>query len=774
MNKRVIYLIAAVILVLALTINAGAVGYGVFTAVVALCACNFALNIVRAIPGAGERASDMGRVRTLKIIALFMGLFFLTGTLIFLWAYPIIGTRHHAAFNNAELFLRSMISSLDLFMLDVDSNVLDRLDKDPFIKGAIVVQAALSFSCTVILLVSFVYSRVKAYCLLHWKTKVSAGRNHLYVFFGLDENSKNLAKDIGRKDPAALILLADSTRTPDDENSNSWENIVSMFTHRQKTFESADEVKAVVELSSREIYDLDRESLGENTCDILRLVDLNKIKELIVSLKSYPKDGRLYLFILSDDEDNNIRSLINLAKDRTILSAAEHDKIECKIFCHARYNGPNRVVEDLAVRKGLEVEIVDSSHLAVELLKATAADQPVRTVRLSDEYPTTVTSQFRALIIGFGEVGRDVFRFLYEFGTFIRIADGKAVTARPRIKAIDSEMKNLDGVFMANTTGIEYGPEGCELLEIDCRSHRFYEELLDEKACRELNYIVLALGDDDLNIAMATNIFNLIRRHRADMSHLIIMVRCVKREKVDLLQKVADHYNKGCGEKDLNVIRLFGDPEKIYSYDTIIKDSLTEKGKKFMESYLEMRGEPKTWDTRRSELTGAAERKPGRIHYPNLDKLRKLRRQESQDLANALHISTKMWLLRKALGRDCDLRGFLSRYFGADGKTDMHGMYGGIHFPCLDSKENEIILYLAMLEHARWNAAHELLGYRRNVSDHKCDEREMRHNCLTEWDELDNESRLSSSADFQYDFKSYDYCVINTTIKLAINNLKPD
>jgi hypothetical protein len=63
---------------------------------------------------------------------------------------------------------------------------------------------------------------------------------------------------------------------------------------------------------------------------------------------------------------------------------------------------------------------------------------------------------------------------------------------------------------------------------------------------------------------------------------------------------------------------------------------------------------------------------------------------------------------------------------------------------------------LARTEHLRWNASHEALGYiplreyiRLNGDDfgndpyetrHTCDERRKCHNCLVEWEELDQES----------------------------------
>lgn len=768
-NRRTIVNIAVCLIVLTFIFNGGTAGYWLFIVIFAYFAVRLVISIIKSYLRHIHNKDASRREYVVKMTARLMGLFFVTGTLLYAFTFPAIEKHHDVTYNNAELIMRSLICSLDMFMLDVDSNILDRLDNEPLLKGALVVQAGISFLCTITLLVSLIFSRAKAYYTLHRKTKITAEKCHLYVFFGVNENSKLLARDIHANDAGSIIIFVDDANINDDEN-DSWDNIVNLFTHKQKTFDFADESSALVAIASKQLCDIDEDRLQATDCDVLSIIELDRVKAIIRSLQQYPGESQLHIFFLSDNEDNNIRSLINLAKDKTILSVADDKGVPEKIYCHARYNGPNRVVEDLAVRKGLDVEIVDSSHLAVELLKSKAADQPVRVASLSEEYPTTVTRPIEALIVGFGEVGRDAFRFIYEFGTFIQVCDGEAKTAKPRITAIDSKMDTLDGAFEANTPAISYGGE-IALKQIDCHSVRFYDSVLTKELCQTINYIVLALGDDDQNIALATNIFNRIRRYRESMSGLIIMVRCVKDEKREMMEKIADHYNKGCGDGDIHVIRLFGNPKEIYSYDTIIRDSLTRKGIAFMENYQNIRCENDTWAKRRERLTGISVRNAGEIIYPNIDNLRKLRRQESQDLANALHTATKMWLLQQAFGAAYDWNDFINRIFDISGSPTISGEMAAITYPHLTTAENRVMLYLAMLEHARWNAAHELLGYNRNDTTAKCDEKTLLHNCLKDWDELDGESHKASSPDWKCDYKSYDFSVVNTSVALTRDEL---
>lgn len=268
-------------------------------------------------------------------------------------------------------------------------------------------------------------------------------------------------------------------------------------------------------------------------------------------------------------------------------------------------------------------------------------------------------------------------------------------------------------------------------------------------------------------MTLAVNIFNRIRRYREEMTHLVIMVRSLRDDRYEMMQKIADHYNKGCGNKDLCVIRLFGNPKDIYSYKTIIRDRLTKKGMKFMENYLQLRREKGSWKKRREKLSGITGRMMANSELPNINDLRKLKRQESQDIANALHADTKIWLLLQAFGENYDLPSFLTRFFDNDGSPSMVGSKANIHYPHLSDRENEILLNLAMLEHARWNSAHEILGYVGNPKSDGCNECAMTHNCLTEWELLDDASDKASTSDWKCDYKIYDFGVVNTTITLS-------
>lgn len=720
------------------------------------------------------------RERFLVFLASLMFLFLITGTAMFMTAFvyesklPTLDGEVPFVFLNAEYLLRSLACSFQLFTGNIDSNVLDGIKDHQYLKGLISLQATLSFCCTVAVLLSLAYARVSAYYKLHRKTKIDANHNHLYVFFGMNDPSRLLAMSIREHEGDRAVIVFVENRVQNDDDQSGWGNIVSMFTHRRQTFLEVDELGARVTFTELRLCDICRDKI-EST-DILGEINLVKLRDLIQKLSIGVNDARMHVFFLSGNEDENIRALAILALDNTIQQT--RNNIKQRYYCHARRNGLNRIIEDISFKQGLNVRTVDSSYLAVELLKSDDKNHPVRFVDIDDHNPTTVKSKFQSLIIGFDEVGQDALKFLYEFGAFI---DSGASSNDERRSpffcvAIDKRMKELEGSFvnfrpavMSQKNNDNNQSPLVELKACDCLSCDFYENVLTSDFCSVLNYIIIAIGDDELGMTLAIRILNHIRRVRPDLHNLRIYVRSYRSDKETYMQNIATYYNEGYNKcvkdesfKNDAVIQLFGQSKEIYTYDMVVNDKLTQKGRKYQESYARLRGESTLWDTRRKK-----EQEKGTI-----DSMRSLRRKELQDLGNALHADTKVYLLKKAMGEDYDWEDFLSRYFDDNNMPQCEGSYDKIKYPLLSKKENDVILNLARLEHMRWNASHEMLGYTKaHMGLHCCDERTREHNCLRPWQELDDESRATLCSDWPCDYKMFDFCVVDNSILLNKDNL---
>ena len=114
-------------------------------------------------------------------------------------------------------------------------------------------------------------------------------------------------------------------------------------------------------------------------------------------------------------------------------------------------------------------------------------------------------------------------------------------------------------------------------------------------------------------------------------------------------------------------------------------------------------------------------------------------------------------LLEKTVGKEN------ARDFALRALERRSGKKSSITYPNLSASENVLMLNLAMCEHLRWNAAHEMLGYVDNKDEHRCNELRKKHNCLKPWQDLDDES---NNAGYIVDFKLFDFGVVETSFKL--------
>ena len=731
----------------------------------------------------GNQSKIALREKYLTFLVSLMFLFLMTGTAMFMQAFIIESQLKPSAdeapslFLNAEYLLRSLACSFQLFTGNIDSNVVDGIRDHQYLKGLISLQSFLSFCCTIAVLLSLAYARVMAYFRLHRRTKIDSSHNHLYVFFGMNDPSRLLAKSIKEHEGNRAVIVFVENRLRNDDEQSGWDSVIGMFTHRRQTFMDADELDARVTFTELRLCDIGRDKI-DNT-DILGEINLIKLRELIQNLGKGINDPQLHVFFLSENEDENIRSLAILALDNTLKNLRA--SIQQRFYCHARRNGLNRIVEDIAFKYGVDVLTVDSSYLAVGLLKADEANHPVCFVDIDKQNPTTVKSKFSSLIIGFDEVGRDALKFLYEFGAFIDSSASPDDERRSpfRCVVIDKRMDELKGSFVSFTPAVmaqrnrdkSYSPL-VELKTCDCLTTDFYDNILTPDFCRELNYIVIAIGDDELGMTMAIRMLNYIRLRRPDLHQLRIYVRSYRSDKEMYMQQIANYYNEGYNKglknesfKNDAVIKLFGQSKDIYTYDMIVNEKLTQKGRKYQESYARLRGESTLWDERRKK-----EQKKGA-----LDNMRSLRRKEMQDLGNALHADTKIYLLKQALGAGYDWNDFFRRYFDDNNIPQCEGSYDKINYPLLTKEENIAILNLARLEHMRWNASHEMLGYvKAHGGLHSCDERTREHNCLRPWHDLDDESRATLNSDWPCDYKLFDFSVVDNSILLNKEKLLSD
>lgn len=711
------------------------------------------------------------RQRNLILLAKTMAWIWACGWVIYFVAIGIANQPHVGA----EVLLRSAIASLNLFLMNIDSNILDAIQGHDVLKGMIACTGFAAILCTAILIMSLVLSRLMAY--LHIRhIRIDNKQNHLYVFFGLNDASKLLADDIYKKDESSIIVFIENSLTgeeeQDEDKTDGWKNIVCMLTHRRKTFIDAHEdERHALAIASCSVCSLELdEKSSQSTVNVWDCVGLNSVKKMLQSL-SKVEDAQLHLFFLSEDRDSNVRATSKIVKDATINEV----KYPTTIYCHARRDGVNRIIEDMGLEKKIEVRLLDSSYLAVEHLKRDVENHPVSFVDIAtmgEENPGTVTSPFTSLVVGFGETGQEAVQFLYEFGAFVDSKSSATFSFRSPFSChvVDDCIGNLEGQFISSKPNVSCKKSKDNITayinfyKCDYRSMEFYEKILAPIA-KKLNYVVVAIGDDELNMTVAVEILRYVRLHRANLDKFCIYVRAYEKGSFKHLKDIAEYYNDRLDVKTRadRKIRLFGQNQEIYTYELVVKDQYEENGREYYEAYRSLQIDPNNdegdWEKRRNDTLLSNK-------GTKWERMSKLRRKESQDRSNALHADTKLKVLEKTLGSEEGIKELTSSILSvtSDGhyRSERIGQQQSIRYTQLTHEENKLMLNMAMLEHLRWNAAHEMMGYKPNESEHNCNELTRQHNCLKPWEELDNES---DNAGYPVDFKLFDFGVVETTLK---------
>jgi len=516
----------------------------------------------------------------------------------------------------------------------------------------------------------------------------SEGENH--IFLGICNASKILARNIRREDKDCKIIFID---IPDDDDKlkglSIWD-IISKFFSRDN---SHDDIEADVILRAGE-----------------------KMKGLMPWLNNCKNS----LYILSDDQEANLNFLEQLWQSEEPEGKM---KVRCHIYCHANKEGlvsRYDTVTDIHDR----ITFIDSSFLSIQSLKShhDLTMYPVNYVNIGKD-PISgrklgwVENGFNCAIIGFGETGQEALKFLYEFGTFV----GKDKEKVPfRCNIFDKDAISSSAEFRRKITL----PDDKEISFESCATDTagFWDHM--EKIISTVNYIVVCLGNDTVNLKTAIDIAEFAFRKGRDLGNNFVIA--VRQQIYSTLDK--DTLSK-TNRTFRDCIRPFGMEEDIWNLRVIRNDDMNEMARHFYTSYLALTSDESgiaAWEKRDKKL------------LDDEYKIRnKARRQIAQDYSNCLHALTKRQL--------CDHMTYeASDMILKENEGSMH-----VNPDCPDS-ETEILEYLAIGEHLRWNASHTMLGY--SYGPQTCDLKGT-HSCLVPYNELDETT------------KHYDWLVVRNSLK---------
>ena len=669
-------------------------------------------------------------------------------------------------------------------------------------------------------LVSLAWTRINSYWSILDRTRKPG---ELYVFFGINDSSKILAHSIVEK--LGDKLKNDSTLVMVENRNNPVEGIgngmtisslMGMFNFRKDAYAETREI------SNNALLVISDSSIGSRECSkqvndliekIEKLKEVEKIEDSekyvpfnSLGLKNLSKmiqhSEKCHLFFLDDDPRANIDATDNLRK---MINIAYPGKVNATIYCLARNNAISSLLETplhslVPGEKNkvdrIKVKILDLSVMAVQSLFMDYGNHPINFVE-QDTATATVKSPFESLIIGFGRGGRDIVQYLYEFGAFLDFksiaGEGEdedkkreAVRSRFQCTILDKDTNMIKPRFMAKIPAVmeARNPDKNDPLlcfeQASLNSDRFVK-LIDEKLKnRDMNFIVISMGNDKTNMSAMTYVINQAMKVReGDLGKLRIFVRNYSPDYESTMMDQAKHFNQLLGDKQSNFINIFGNRSALLTYKMVVNDQVIQAAKAFHRAYITLQGASNDdWDIRHDLGRG--------IHIPEngmepvytritWKMQNKVMRQETQDIHNGIHVGTKMRLIGINYNDDtpleekqaefvCRLRDSIT--FDGNRYSFTVSEIDGINIPLLYRN-------LARNEHIRWNASHEMLGYTgvNPGTTTSCNETAKIHPCLVNWNKLDKVSDYNNeqNPDYQVDYKTYDYIVVKSTFELVLN-----
>lgn len=611
--------------------------------------------------------------------------------------YMVGFNEHGSAASNVALLLRSSLSSMEMFVSHSDLiEVNEKFHGNPTYMALF----ALTHFCAVAISAIFIL-RLFGFRLVSWVKVMKAYicswlplNCNYYVMFGVNSNTLMLANSIHkkRKEEKQRIIFINM---PEKGHSHAATRFsFSHFFHSDsngidKYLEDIEMMGALLFNSSRSF---DNPILKHSIDDVFKVfqaldfswivrMPLQNLLRNSATRKNKKFNGsKVEFFFLSDEEKDNLIAV-------TVLQKIQKKQIDYKNFsfncyCHARKSQNNAAMLNEGAL-AFKVHIIDTSNLAVLDLKRDNRYHPVNFVE-KDTNTGTVKSAFTGMVIGFGETGRDAFRFLYEFSSFTK--DNQGNPSAKKIHIIDKDLDELKAEFLTEAPALRNKSEIDWWNGQSTHSAAFWDKL--KTIIQDLNYIVISIKDDEEAVGIATSIFEYAYRYRDNFNRFKIFVRLRNSMREDFLRNHKEFFE---------TIIPFGSVMDAFSYDTINKDVLEKAAKRFKYRYDILYGAKfdaiengneeeyanEAWLKRRKvylEETDAVMRKESEI---------KIWYQEEQDRSNVWHIYTKIALVNE----DVTPASLL-----------------------LDSNK-QLLQNLSDCEHLRWNAKMELLGFEPATSE---------------------------------------------------------
>lgn len=485
---------------------------------------------------------------------------------------------------------------------------------------------------------------------------------------------KNLSKMIKNANKGINELIQEVEKKTDNGEELDDKTKTKLFKHLSNYLDSRDlstlikkvknieDVKLIKKAEKRimkgkELKNKMKKKLLECLCEYL---GFNEFIKEVQNAKNY--NHKCHFFFLDEDARANIDAADNL---REMLEIVHPNHPETIIYCLARDNAFSSLLErEDNIDNGdnahnIKIKLLDLSVMAAQSLFMDPDNHPINFVDRDTE-TATVKSRFDALILGFGRSGRDIVRYLYEFGAFLdydKINDGKVVRSPFQCTIMDKNIDLIMPRYLAKIPAVkavsysdnENNPQSTKtsdagnnkllrFVKAALNSNEFVS-LVDEKLSKKenfANFVVINLGSDSANMGALTYLVDQVMRNcEGDLGKLRIFVRSYDPSFEDMVRDRANHYKNLLGGK--SVVKIFGQRSELLSYDMVVDDQISSRAHEFHDIYTQKR------QSNHQNSSDSLENLDYNCTKWRLQN-RKLR-QKTQDIHNVIHIDTKLRLI---------------------------------------------------------------------------------------------------------------------------------
>lgn len=648
-------------------------------------------------------------------------------------------------------FVRPFIASLGMFVGNTSyQEVCEECTDNPIYMTffGLIHLSAIVISATVV--INFFWRRLSSSFVRHlwlFQAIVLKQKKAVNIFWGVNEPNFILAKEMIGKGEHVVFIDGFSNESNKTQQM-SLSQIFGLFPYDGELIRR---IKGWHCVLMNATYDLDKDE--DDNEFILDKLGIGRLRVIIKN----SKEARL--FFLSDIAQTNVKSVINIQEDVLF----KNPPIAIDLYCHAPRNSHNLALERKRRKDEKEpllaVHIIDSSYLSIQWLKTNPKHHPVQfvTQTLDEQKRGVVNSEFNALIVGFGETGKEALSFLYEFGAFV---NDNQVRSPFCCHIADPNSSISQSEFYMKRPALK-GNKSIVFLNLSDKDDGYWEKI--EEIMPKLQYVVVSTGTDENNMKVAVDLYQLaIRCRNNDLTNFKIYVRSYFLKNELWMNSIANYYNSNNHNSQGEIV-VFGKMSDIYTYENVVEDKVLEEANQYGAKYYEA-------FEKLEAIVGRED-----VQLSGLAKIRKQHRSLSQDIANSQHAKTKFLLMGlneeklKRLFTEDNLtvedQEMKSRLIEIENFSESKTFLFEKDYSKL-TDETQLLMYnMALCEHLRWNAAHEMMGY---VYGEKKNEVVKQHDCLTDF------SKLPKFTKKPFDKRDYDFLVLETSIKLKIKEIMDD